>query len=125
MKGLAWISFVGAIIAGAGLAATSAGLVQILAVIAALVVLAMDIAKDRTPNQSAVIVAVVLPSLIVGMNGKLADTIDRWLSELWANVQGPLGEWAGTPSAFGVAAVVVTVSVLISRRAMPKTSMGR
>lgn len=125
MKGFAWASFGLAVIAGAGLAATNPGLVQVLAVVAALGVLVMDIVKDRTPNQSAVIVAIVLPSLIAGMNGKLADKIEEGLKHLWDWSAGWLGDWSGVGPTFGAAVVAVTLSVIISRRSMPKSSMGR
>lgn len=118
MKLFAWAAFAGAVIAGAALAAGSSGLVQTAVVLAALTILTIDIVKDRTPNQAAVIVAVALPSLIVGMNGKLAASIKAGLSWLWNQVQGPAGEWVGTTSALGVAVAAITVSFLISRRAM-------
>ncbi len=125
MKGSAWASFALAIVAGAGLAATGAGLVQLLVVVAALAVLAVDIAKDRTPNQGAVIVAIALPSLVVGMNGKLAAFIDRWLDKLWNNVSDTAGSWAGTNSMLFVAIACVAISFIFARRTMPRSGGGR
>jgi hypothetical protein len=125
MKMLAWLAFVLAIIAGAGLSASNPGLVQLLVVVALLTALGIDIAKDRVPNLVAVAVVVTLPSLIVGMNGKLAGTINRWLDSLWNNVSDALGQWAGTTSTFTIAVACVVVSYLIARRTMPRSGGGR
>jgi hypothetical protein len=125
MKGLAWISFVLAVIAGAGLAATSSGLVQIVVVIAALIWAGIDIAKDRTPNLQTVAVAVTLPSLIRGMNGTLAKKIGDGTEWVWSHSAGWLGEWSGTGPTFGAAVAAVTVSFIIARKTMPKSGMGR
>ncbi len=125
MKAFAWASFALAIIAGAGLAATGAGLVQLLVAVAAIAVLVVDIAKDRTPNQGAVVVAIALPSLVVGMNGKMAEFIDTWLGRLWDNVSDTAGSWAGTQSMLFVAIACVAVSFIFARRTMPRSGGGR
>lgn len=120
MKLLAWASFILAIIAGAGLAVNDAGLVQVLAIIVVLVAVAIDIGKDREPNQVAVLAAIVVPSLLVLMPGKLASTLSGLLKSAWNNTSGHLGSWAGTTSTLGVAAVCVAVSFVIAQRTMNK-----
>jgi hypothetical protein len=125
MKAICWISFAFAVIAGAGLSVVAPDLVQVIVVLAALTVLGIDIAKDRIPNQGAVVVAVALPSLLVSMNGKLADTLSNWLNSLWGSLSGQVGSWAGTTSTIGIAAICVAASFLLARRTMPKSGGGR
>lgn len=124
MKLFAWLSFAGAVIAGAGLAATAPGLVQLIIVVAALSMLVIDIASDRTPNMWAVAVAIALPSVVVGMNGKLAATINGWLTDLWAKVSGNLGEWVGTTSMLGLAIAAAVIAYIIGRRSLPGSGGG-
>lgn len=124
MKLLAWVAFGLAIIAGAGLAATNAGMVQILVVAGALVVAGIDIAKDRTPNQYAIFVVLALPSLVVGMNGKLAGTIADWLNDVWRWAEDTLGSWVGATSVATTAIVVAGFAVITAQRIMPRTGSG-
>lgn len=115
IKLFAWASFLVAIFAGAGLASTEPGLVQIVVVIGALALLIVDIAKDKTPNREAVIVAVALPSLIVGMNGGIPETLNRWLDTVWRTFDGQAASALGTSVMFVVAVVAVVVSFMLTR----------
>lgn len=124
MKILAWIAFALAIVAGAGLAATNSGMVQVLVVAGALVVAGIDIAKDRTPNQYAIFVVLALPSLVVGMNGGLADNIDEWLGDLWSWAERGLGDVVGTTTVAATAIVVAGFAVITAQRIMPRNGSG-
>lgn len=121
MKMLAWAGFVAAIIAGAGLAATNAAMMQVLIVVGAMIALIVDIAKDKTPNQYAVLVAIGLPSFLLAMNGELFQTIGRWMTNLWDWASQPLGELAGTTAIF-TAVIVGAIAVLVGQKTMPRTS---
>ena len=114
-KLIAWLSFLVAIFAGAGLAATEPGLVQIVVVVGALTALAVDIFKDRVPNRDAVVVAVALPSLIVSMNGGIPETLTRWLDALWGQFDGSAAEALGTSTMLVVAVAAVVVSLVLTR----------
>src|SRR3954466_7671809 len=100
MKLLAWAGFVAAIIAGAGLAATNPAMMQVLIVVGALIALVVDIAKDKTPNQYAVLVAIGLPSFLLAMKGGFANTVAHWMTNLWTWASQPLGHLAGTTAIF-------------------------
>lgn len=116
MKMFAWAAFLIAVFAGAGLAATEPGLVQIVVVIGALAALVYDIAKDKIPNRDAVVVAVALPSLIVGMNGGIPQTLERWLDSLWRLWGDEASDLLGTGTMLVVAVVCVVVSFIFSRQ---------
>lgn len=121
MKLLAWIGFALAVIGGAGLVGVGlAAAVQIIAVLAALLIIGIDIAKDRIPNQYAVIGAFVIPSLIVGINGSVPEWFDDKLSDLWGWASDQLGNWVGTTTV-GLALAAVAISFLVSQKTMPRT----
>src|SRR4051812_14726719 len=123
MKLLAWTAFVAAVIAGSGLAATNPTMVQIFVVLGAIVVATIDIAKDKTPNQYALFVALGLPSLVILMDGKLADTLDGWFSDLWGWAGDTLGAWVGT-AVTTTAIVIAGFAVLTAQRIMPRSGSG-
>jgi len=123
MKGFAWVSFVLAVIGGAGLVGVGLGTaVMVIAVLAALALIAIDLAKDGIPNQYAVIGAFVLPSLIVSIDGRFPDWLSARLGDLWGWASDHIGEWVGTTTV-GLALGAVVISFLVSSRTMPK--MGR
>jgi hypothetical protein len=121
MKMLAWAGFVAAVIAGAGLAATNAKMMHVLIVVGALIAMIVDIAKDKTPNQYAVLVAIGLPSFLLAMDGTFAQTVGGWLTGLWNWASQPLGDLAGTTAIF-TAVIVGAVAVLVGQKTMPRTS---
>ena len=121
MKFLAWAGFVAAIIAGAGLAATNPMMMQVLIVVGALIAVIVDIGKDKTPNQHAVLVAIGLPSFLLAMNGTFAETVGDWMTNLWAWASQPLGDLAGTTAVF-TAIIVGAIAVLVGQKTMPRTS---
>ncbi|PWR08556.1 hypothetical protein DKT68_15175 [Micromonospora acroterricola] len=118
MKVLAWICFALAVIGGAGLVGVGLGsTVMVIAIIAALAIIGIDIAKDRVPNQYAVIGAFVLPSLIVSIDGTIPRWISDRLAQLWGWAENHLGDWVGT-STVGLALAAVVISFLVSSRTM-------
>ena len=118
MKFMSWVAFIIAIIGGAGLVGVDlATAVQIIAVFGVLVVIGIDIAKDRVPNQYAVIGAFVLPSLIVSINGSFPNWIDDKLGDVWGWAADNVGDWVGT-STIGLALGAVVISFLVSSRTM-------
>lgn len=118
MKILAWFGFGLAIIGGAGLVGVGyARAVQVIAVLGILVVIGIDIFKDKKPDQYAVIGAFVIPSLIVGMNGKVTDHISNGLQNVWGWADRNIGSWVGT-STVGVALAAVVLSFLVSHKTM-------
>ena len=121
MKLLAWIGFALAVIGGAGLVGVGLAVtVQIIAVLGALVIIGIDIAKDRIPNQYAVIGAFVLPSLIVGINGTFPAWISDRLGDLWGWASDNAGDWVKTTT-IGLALAAVALSFLVSSKTMPRT----
>lgn len=118
IKLLAWVAFVLAVIAGAGLATNNSDIIRFVIVLAALTALVVDIAKDKTPNVAAVVVAVALPSYMVSMDTGLTDTLGRWLDGVWNWALGWLGPLAGTESTLVVGFGAVVVSILIAKSTM-------
>lgn len=121
MKGLAWFGFVAAVIAGAGLAATNPTMMQTLIIVGAMIALIVDIAKDKTPNQYAVLVAIGLPSFLLAMDGTFAETVGGWMTNVWEWASEPLGRAAGTTAVF-TAVIVGAIAVLVGQKTMPRTS---
>ncbi len=121
MKILAWAGFGAAIIAGAGLAAPNPTMMQVLIVVGAMIALIVDIAKDKTPNQYAVLVAIGLPSFLLAIDGSFAATVAGWMTRLWNWASAPLGDLAGTTAIF-TAVIVGAVAVLVGQKTMPRTS---
>lgn len=125
MKFMSWVAFIIAIIGGAGLVGVDlATAVQIIAVFGILVVIGLDIAKDRVPNQYAVIGAFVLPSLIVSINGDFPNWLDGKLGDLWGWAADNVGGWVGT-STIGLALGAVVISFLVSSRTMSAGTSAR
>lgn len=123
MKVFAWVSFVLAVVGGAGLVGVGLGTaVMVIAVLAALVLIGIDLAKDGIPNQYAVIGAFILPSLIVSIDGRFPAWLSARLADLWGWAEGHAGAWVGTTTV-GLALGAVVISFLVSSRTMPK--MGR
>ncbi len=124
-KILAWLGFILAIIGGAGLVGVGlASAVPIVAVFGALIIIGIDIAQDRVPNQYAVIGAFVLPSLIVGIGGDIPNWIDDKLGDLWGWAADHIGDWVGTTTV-GLALGAVVISFLVSSKTMTAGTSAR
>lgn len=123
MKFFAWASFIVALFAGAGLAVAEPVLVQIVVVLGLLAALVYDIAKDKVPNRDAVVVAITLPSLLVGMNGGIAATVSGWSTALWSQFEAPAAKAVGTSTMLVVAVAAVAVSLVLARAIPGGSSM--
>lgn len=126
-KILAWAGFALAVIGGAGLVGVGlAAAVQVIAVFGVLIVIGIDIAKDRIPDQYAVIGAFVLPSMLVGIEASAADWLNDKLGDLWGWASDKLGDWVGTTTV-GLALAAVAISFIISTKAGGSSAprMGR
>lgn len=125
MKALAWIGFIVAVIGGAGLVGVGlASAVMVIAVLGALIIIGIDIAKDRKPDQYAVIGAFVLPSLLVSIDGSFPAWVSDKLGDLWGWASDHMGDWVGT-STIGLALAAVAVSFIVSTRTDASARMGR
>jgi hypothetical protein len=74
-----------------------------------------DWLKDGVPNKQALYIAVVMPSLAAGLNGRLAANVLTWSKLTLGKVDAMLGEWVGTSSVLTVAAVLAVASFVIAR----------
>ncbi|WP_435233389.1 hypothetical protein [Micromonospora aurantiaca (nom. illeg.)] len=120
-KILAWVGFALAVIGGAGLVGVGlSAAVQIIAVLGVLIVIGIDIAKDRIPNHYAVIGAFVLPSMIVTINGEFPRWLSARLADLWGWAESSLGNWVGTTTV-GLALGAVVISFLVSSKTANST----
>ncbi|GAA3751690.1 hypothetical protein [Micromonospora maritima] len=99
-KGYLWLSFAGAVLAGAsmvdnflgGWATGIAGFHPLLAwppVIIMLLILGKDVGADRTPNIPACVCAVLLPSWSVGLGGNVGQGLHNLFSFI-NGIQGNL-----------------------------------
>ncbi|WP_431728548.1 hypothetical protein [Verrucosispora sp. TAA-831] len=125
MKALAWIGFIVAVIGGVGLVGVGlAAAVMVIAVLGAFTIVALDIAKDRKPDQHAYIGAFVLPSLLVSIGGAFPDWLNDKSQDLWGWASEHAGDWVGTTTV-GLALAAVALSFIVSTRTDPSSRMGR
>ncbi len=127
-KGLAWFAFALAVAAGSALTGTFVGSwisgivgflpnwVTVPMMFGAFLWMAGDLFADGIPNKPALYISMVLPSMAVGMSGKLADSVQSWARQVLDRIDGSLGEWVGTGSVLTLAATVVVASLVIARR---------
>lgn len=129
IKGLAWASFVLAVIAGAALTDTFIGgtvaggigwlpnWVAILLLIAGAVAAAVDLFVDGVPNRTAIGIAIALPSVARAVPGRLSDQVTGLSRQMLDHANsGGLGAWVGTTSALGLAVAVAAAAWIIARR---------
>src|SRR6266508_6534517 len=109
MTGLAWASWVLAVIAGAALADTFVGgmvsgaigwlpaFIAIGVFLAGVVAMAVDLFVDSIPNRVAIGLAMVLPSIARAVPGQLSTEVRALSRQMLdqANSSG-LGTWVGT-----------------------------
>jgi hypothetical protein len=99
-----------------GLAANNPSLVVLVTVLVSLVAFTWSIIKDKSPDLDAVIIAVVLPSVLVSMDGKGADTLNRWLDNAWDWLANWAGPWLGTESTLVQAVAALAVAFALMKR---------
>jgi hypothetical protein len=125
MKLFAWCAFILAIVAGTGLAADATTMVLIVFTIGLLVKAVVDIAKDKTPNQDAIVGALVMPTLLVYIPGPISDWIQSRFSDLWDFVGEQVGYGLATTSTMTIAAVCLVVAHTINERAVKASNKRR
>jgi hypothetical protein len=133
IKGLAWCSFVIAVVGGTLGAETFLGrIVQgflqlwpwkwippvLLA--GAIVALAVDIFIDLLPNSAAIWSALLLPSIAASVSGKLGDKVSEGCRWLLDQIDGWLQEWI-TDSSTGLAIACIAAALIMARRVMKKS----
>lgn len=125
MKLFAWTAFVLAIVAGAGLAAEAATMVLVVFTAYVLLKLIADIGKDKTPNQDAIVGALVLPMLLVYIPGPISAWIQARLQDLWNWIGEQIGQGLATTSTMTIAAVCLVCAYVLSDRTMKTAKKAR
>lgn len=135
VSGLAWASFVIAVVGGAlaagmwigdvietVLKAIPIGWVPEVLLFAALVTIGLDLFLDGVPNWMAIVGAILTPSIATATFGKLGDKVGEWSAALLGWLGGPMEEWVGTDSATGLAIAAIIGSLLMARRVVRKSA---
>jgi hypothetical protein len=133
IKGLAWASFVIAVVGGTLAPQMFLGkLIQgflglwpwpwippvLLA--ATIVAVGIDIFIDLTPNQAAIWSALTMPTIAASVKGKLGDTVSGWCQALLDEIDGWLHTWI-TDSSTGLAIACIAASLIMARRVVKKS----
>jgi hypothetical protein len=133
IKGLAWTSFVIAVVGGTLAPEMFLGrLIQgflglwpwhwippvLLA--ATIVAVAVDIFIDLTPNQTAIWSALTMPTIAASVKGKLGDTVSHWCNQLLDQIDGWLHTWI-TDSSTGLAIACIAAALIMARRVVKKS----
>lgn len=131
---LAWVSMGFAVGGGTALASTFAGgaIARVVGIfpdwVAATMFglgvlgLLLDLANDGIPNQLAIWMGILLPSIARAVPGRLGVTVTDVSREILGYVNQFVAEWVGTSSAIGVAATAVGISLLVARRVVRKSA---
>lgn len=131
-KGLAWISFIFAIVGGAAIAATFIGdwirsllgmlpgWVAALAIAAAVASMLIDIFLDGEPNQIALYSALTLPTLARATSGKLSGNVTHVSGQVAGGVNSGLSSWLGVSSTLATAVICTVIALLMARRVIRK-----
>ena len=133
ITGLAWASFIIAVVGGTLIPETFLGRIlqgflQLwpwkwippVLLAAAVVALAIDIFIDLVPNTAAVWSALTLPSIAASVTGRLGDEVSHWCGELLDAIDGWLHEWI-TDSSTGLAIACCAAALIMARRVMKKS----
>lgn len=136
-KVLAWVSFGFAVAAGAGAAFTFVGSwvaglmgffpapwLPALLLVVAVGTMAMDIFVDSEPNQAALYMALIVPSLAAASSGKLAETVSQLAGQLQSQLALGMGDWLGVSAGFGFVVVCAAAAMVMGRRVVAKGGGG-
>lgn len=135
-KVLAWASFALGVAASPLLAGTFVGgivdnllgilpsWVALLALVAIVVMTAIDLGMDGVPNRVALYCAMAACSVARSVQGQLGDSVERWSNALLTQVRGPLSSWLGTSSALALALAAGLAAWLVARRTMAAKAAG-
>lgn len=127
-KALPWISYGAGMVGGSalmmtwagGILGTLVGLVPALAnilVILGLVAMGIDIAVDQTPNRLAMWVAILVPSLALGMGGKVGQHVNDFATSIANEMSQRTSDWFGTGAMWVLASLGISIALLVQRRA--------
>lgn len=135
-KGLAWASFSLAVAASPLLAGTFVGGIvdnilsigpawlALLALVAVVVSVAVDLFVDMIPNRVALYCAMASCSVARSVQGRLGDNVEKWANALLDQIRGPLSDFAGTSSALALALAAGLAAWLVARRTMAAKAAG-
>ena len=135
MKGLAWASFIIAIVGGALIADMFLGtwiefLLELLPwnwvapilLLAAIITVVIDLVIDMVPNYAALIAAMIMPTVATAANGKLGDQVEKGAEAVLGWINDAMIEWLGTASTTGLAFACIIGSLLMARRVVKKSA---
>lgn len=132
VKQLAWVSFGLAVIGGAALMVTFvgrliAGVVGMFpawvagaALLIGAVVIVLDLWLDGTPNQAAILAAILLPSVSLAAGGSFGAAVRDGAGRVSGSVSGYAGALIGNGSPLVLAAVGVIGALLMAKRVIKK-----
>lgn len=127
-KALPWISFGAAVVGGSAMMLTVAGagigylvgLIPALAnilVVLGLVAAAIDIVIDQTPNKLAMWVGIFVPSVALGMGGRIGQGVRDFANSVAATVSAQTSEWFGVGAMWVLASLGIGIALLVQKRA--------
>lgn len=130
-NGLAWISYGSGAVGGSALASTFVGgwigdlcalasKFTTVLVVLMLVGMFVDLLIDRTPNRLAVWVSILLPSMAQGVDGQVGAGIRSVATGITQHAQALTTEWFGIASMLGLAALGISIALLVARRVVKK-----
>lgn len=137
IKGLAWLSWVAALIGGWALIGTFAGSwisgiigffpdwVAPVALVLGGIWMALDGILDAEPNRPAVWLAILLPSVGQGVNGSWGRQFHQWGADMNASMTAHMGEALGTGSLVATAAIFVGAALILARRVVKKNKAAK
>jgi hypothetical protein len=133
IKGLAWTSFVIAVVGGTlapqmFLGKAIQGFLGLwpwpwippVLLAATIVAVAVDIFIDLTPNTAAIWSALTMPTIAASVKGKLGDTVSGWCQALLDEIDGWLHAWI-TDSSTGLAVACIAAALIMARRVVKKS----
>jgi hypothetical protein len=135
--GLAWLSWIAALIGGWGLNGTwggsfIAGVLGFLPDPVAPIILflgglwmLLDAFLDFEPNRPAVWLAIFLPSVGQAVNGSWGRQFHQWGAELNSKMTSWMGEALGTSSLFALAAIFIGAALILARRVVKKNRAAK
>jgi hypothetical protein len=136
IKGLAWTSFVIAVVGGTlapemFLGRFLQGFLHLIPwkwvppvlLAVTLVAVGVDIFIDLVPNQTAVWSALTMPTIAASVEAKLGDQVSKWCAKLLDQIDGWLHEWI-TDSGTGLAIVCIGAALVMARRVVKKSKAG-
>lgn len=113
---LCWLAYIVGLVAGASLAQGNSGLVQICILVGMVLWMIVDLVDNKTPNQPAVVIAIILPSLVLKMDGKGAKAIADIYGKISDFAVAPLNSWLGTNSALVLAMACIMIVFVLSHK---------